>query len=210
MTKIIYVDGSDGVGKGTIIDILKNKLQENGYSVLSLSAIGTDILGSGIRSKLKSESTIIDTDFQSLAMATANVDLTTTLKTLVRNSSFDYVLIDRWWASYWAYQIHHNRYIMSETIFRQLMAQSKILIPHKYLYIQVPIEENIKRINLREDNNQFDNTNVDYRQSINKGFTEFNNEVFPLISSDGIVVYNNILPIKDLDSDLNNLIDLIL
>lgn len=97
--KWITVDGLDGAGKGTVIDLFKSSLESTGKEVKVFKVIGTGIAGEGLRAAIMTSK---------LSRATAAMSLATCFTDTYHNvmqsiNDYDLIIVDRYIASFFAY-----------------------------------------------------------------------------------------------------------
>ena len=99
--KIFSFEGIEGVGKSTQINLLKNYLEENGYSTEIVREPGSTVTGESIRSILLDSKENLSSETELLLMFAARAQL---ISEKVSNSNSDVVLFDRFYDASVAYQ----------------------------------------------------------------------------------------------------------
>lgn len=168
MTTLFSFEGIDGVGKTTVIEAVKQKLDEQGYRVIILREPGSTQLGEKIRDILKSNTPRRGYSEMLLFQASRSEMIETYLKDNTQN---DIVLIDRYIDSTVAYQGYgegHNLEfinIVNDYVTRDYQ-------PVKTFYITVPqhISEERRQVDGREVDKL--DGDVSFRQRVINGYQD--------------------------------------
>lgn len=99
--KIFSFEGIEGVGKSTQINLLKEYLENSGYSTEILREPGSTITGESIRSILLDSKENLSSESELLLMFAARAQL---ISEKVNNSNSDIILFDRFYDASLAYQ----------------------------------------------------------------------------------------------------------
>jgi len=99
--KIFSFEGIEGVGKSTQINLLKEYLENSGYSTEILREPGSTITGESIRSILLDSEENLSSESELLLMFAARAQL---ISEKVNNSNSDIILFDRFYDASLAYQ----------------------------------------------------------------------------------------------------------
>lgn len=148
MSVIISFEGIDGVGKSTVIEQVKTKLQEKDKTVLMLQEPGTTEFGKEIRNLIKTEIPRAELSDVLLFLA-ARADMVE--KVMIQALKiYDYILIDRYIDSTIAYQGYGNGV---DTQLLSYLNRNVInnLMPHKTILLTVDEQEAAHRRKSRGD-----------------------------------------------------------
>ncbi len=99
--RIISFEGIEGVGKSTQIELLKNYIQKNNYTVEVLREPGSTETGEMIREILLNNHNPLANQTELLLMFAARSEL---VKHKINNSNYDFLLLDRFYDASIAYQ----------------------------------------------------------------------------------------------------------
>lgn len=99
--RIISFEGIEGVGKSTQIELLKNYIQKNNYTVEVLREPGSTETGEMIREILLNNHNPLANPTELLLMFAARSEL---VKHKINNSNYDFLLLDRFYDASIAYQ----------------------------------------------------------------------------------------------------------
>ncbi len=167
--KFIAIEGVDGAGKGTQIQLLKNYLQDNNLldNFLFLKEPGGTIQGEDIRK------TILKYDLDSI---TEVLLFYSSRNELIKNKIIPAlkegknIVCDRYELSTFAYQIYGRQQKQNKKLIEFL--QDKIsLIPDKYYFFDLDVEISKQRANKRDENNtRFDNEGVTFFNRVREGY----------------------------------------
>ena len=171
MSAIYSFEGLDGVGKSTLIDLVKFKLETEGKKVVILREPGTTLMGEAIRDLIKSDTPRAPLSEVLLFLASRADMVETTLNTAMKH--FDYVLIDRYIDSTIAYQGYGNGIDVN---FLQHVNNAIIGskgTPKRTYYITTPEDIVFKRLAERDDQVK-DKAEVDleFRQRVQDGYRQ--------------------------------------
>lgn len=139
----IVFEGLDGCGKTTQIELLENKLKEDGYkNIKTFREPGSTDLSEKIREILLNSNT---TDIQKLFLflASRNAIVEQKIKPAIENN--DIVLCDRYTPSTLAYQGYGKNVADSGLIHKMNNLACENINPDFVIFIDVPVEECIKR-----------------------------------------------------------------
>lgn len=152
----LIIEGLDGSGKSTAIEILRQELEAQGKTVVVTQGIGTGKIGSYLREEII-ENCNLTKEMEVLAFPLALLDCLREIKDYL---DLDYTVItDRFIASYWAYA--KNSYF-TDQIYNYLIDQVYAVfttyeINKHTIYINSTIETCMQRIAGRGDKKYFDN-----------------------------------------------------
>ena len=99
--KILSFEGIEGVGKSTQINLLKDFLEKNKYTVEVLREPGSTLTGENIRNILLDKGSDISDKTELLLMFAARSEL---ISKKINSLSCDYLLLDRFFDASLAYQ----------------------------------------------------------------------------------------------------------
>lgn len=171
----IAMDGPDGTGKTTQINLLKEALEAKGHKVLLTKSSGGTPIGQALREvSLSNVDRPAETDlYISLAMGVA---LTNQLESA--RKKYDYIIIDRSPLSIIAYQ-NYGAQLKNQQL--GLDACKKLLQDwhiDTLFVLQISDTELAKRNEIRKQTNSTETTNYfetqpeDYKQRVKTGYTE--------------------------------------
>lgn len=154
MGKWIIVEGLDGSGKSTAIEILKHYYEKYGKNVAVVRAIGSGELGIMLR-KLLIEEEYTNSDINTLAFPVAIMDaIGEVFEALYTH---DVVIMDRYLGSYFAYENEDNDNLVQFIIQHIVNYQNSLIGEDEKplnIFIDAPIDQCISRIESR-GNKQF-------------------------------------------------------
>lgn len=161
MSKIIVLDGCDGVGKTAAIAAIKEYLEGLGKTVFVTRAIGSDTFGNEVRKELFKDNN--DQLGLNLLAAVCNWELY--CKTIPSRNE-DFIIIDRWISTYYSYQ-HFlpvkfgtiNYHGLTREVFNHIYKNSPT--PDIFFYMYTDEETARKRLSGRMDLNHLDNLNFE-------------------------------------------------
>lgn len=177
---ILAVDGIDGSGKTTLLDNLERFINDRmpGKSVLRLKTLGSGPMGELIRDRVLNTEKY-DPEHDCLYMSMAIVELFQYHLPKIRDN-YDYILIDRYIGSYYAYQVNLNSELdmnlFARDIYRKYLRGSAILNwpLDFYIYLKVSPDVAVNRLIEREGSklkDRFDGIND--KISLLNGFNEY-------------------------------------
>lgn len=164
----IAIDGVDGSGKSTQVQLLTQHLESAGFSVYTTRAVGGTPIGENLRSIMLSDTPrSVETDFY-IARA-MYAELTHYLNT--HRSAGNVIIIDRSPMSFWAYQVHGDglpREVARPAI-EDILREWQI---DYLLMLDVPPDKTISRRNQRSVHDHFENMDSGYHQKVYTGYRE--------------------------------------
>lgn len=152
MHRWIIIEGLDGSGKSTAIEILKQFYENNGKRVVITRGIGSGDIGKFLRAKIvEDEST--DTDMNTVAFPLALMDCVNCVASYLY--TYDVVITDRFLGSYYAYEKKSNQVLTNELI-KYVRKYVSDLVPQipTHVFVDTDIRTCITRIN-RRGNKEF-------------------------------------------------------
>jgi dTMP kinase len=166
----IVFEGGEGAGKGTQIDLLKDKLPDN--AIFTKEPGGTEV-AEKIRSILLSPDNEIATRTELALFCAARGDHVQKIIAPALESN-RIVVSDRFDLSTVAYQIYgrkqkqHKEYLYN---FSEYMVGN--VRPDLYIYLDVPVEVGLKRVGGRDkENSRLDQETLDFHQRVRKSYHE--------------------------------------
>ncbi len=176
--KVIAIEGVDGSGKSTQIELLKKALSEDKF--IFLKEPGSTDVGLGLRKIILENNLDLKTEIMLFYSARNELILKEILPALKSGVN---IIIDRFELSTLAYQIYGNK---REDLREFLNFLSKNIVPEKlidkYYFFDLSPEEAKKRINLRnEKENRFDEQDYEFfnlvREGYKKEIKKFNHKI---------------------------------
>lgn len=172
--KFIVLEGGEGAGKSSLIKALKEKL---GDSVLLTREPGGSSYAEAIRETALKHPLSKDAVAETMIclMFAARFDHVEKLikPTLAKGQN---VISDRFDASSYAYQIHAQKGKHLEKLFWNLRSHISRK-PDLYIYLDVDVEEGLRRARSRNskntEGNHFDDREVDFHKLLRKGYKIF-------------------------------------
>jgi dTMP kinase len=170
----IVFEGGEGAGKGTQIDLLKDKLPDN--AIFTKEPGGTEV-AEQIRSILLSPDNEIATRAELALFCAARGDLVQKVIDPALGAG-KIVVSDRFDLSTVAYQIYgrkqeqHKEYLYN---FSEYMTGNAR--PDLYIYLDVPVEVGLKRVGGRDkESSRLDQETLDFHQRVREGYHELVDE----------------------------------
>jgi len=179
---ILAVDGIDGSGKTTLLDNLEKLISDRmpGKRVLRLKALGSGPMGELIRNRvLNTEG--YNPEHDNLYMAMAIIELFQYHIPKIKDD-YDYILIDRYIGSYYAYQVNKEedvvsrKNIMADRIFHNYLSNAGITDwpLDLYVYLKVSPDVSVNRLLEREGSDNQDRfDNIGDKMTLLDGFKEY-------------------------------------
>ena len=146
--KLIVLEGIDGSGTSTQIDLLNQVLSSQGFSVIISGEPTKSVIGQEIRKILAAKEPSSQREFAQLALLFAADRMRHVNEVIIPSlDKYDFVLLDRYVMSSLVYQ---GLYQPIEWI-KQI--NSYALLPDLTIVLDVSIEEAVKRLSLRQTPN---------------------------------------------------------
>jgi dTMP kinase len=173
-SKFIVVDGPDGSGKTTIIKHMVDIIKTNSPDVKIVTGRG---LGSGkaaesIRSTLLNSEITKSNNYEIYGAIMCLLDCYETF-VLPNLNNNNIVILDRYLPSYYAYQVKARKSTHALVMLKDIFNVPFTLHPDLYINCSCSVENSIKRMNGRADNNYLDEENISFKNNILKGYEEF-------------------------------------
>ncbi|NHM33469.1 dTMP kinase [Neobacillus terrae] len=167
----ITIEGPEGAGKSTVIVMLAQRLEEEGYPVLLTREPGGIEIAEQIRKViLNPDNTAMDPRTEALLYAAARRQhLTEKVKPALEKGSI--VLCDRFVDSSLAYQ-GYARGLGMEEVFTINQFAIENMMPDTTLYFDIDPEEGLKRINSHKGReiNRLDLEALDFHKKVREGY----------------------------------------
>lgn len=165
--RFITVEGPDGAGKSTQMLYLVEALKKRGYTVVQTREPGGTALAERIRSMVLETQMRPITEL--LLFAAARSDhVDEVIKPAIERG--EVVVCDRFTDSTYAYQGSGRNLIGEVMTLEQLVLGD--FKPNYTLFFDVTLEESLKRVSYRKDNNLFDNEEQKFKKAVYIGFLQ--------------------------------------
>ena len=171
----IVVDGPDGCGKTTLINNLARHLQTDlNQEVVVMKALGQGRIGMECRTRHLANQT--GPGFESLMMPMSIMEAyyDHVLPALAEGKS---VLMDRWVASFFAYQVNGREDLYSKEIYETLFDRLRTpMVRQPNIYFMGWVDKDVAntRLNARaEHSNYLDKETSDFKDRVSQGFQQF-------------------------------------
>lgn len=190
----VSVDGLDGSGKTHSIQFIKDRLEERGYKVILLRAMGSGKMGEVVREELIHGR--IKKNAEALFAIAAHLDhYNEASKHLKKKNTV--VISDRSLASFYAYQYTANAAIASDIIIKHLVKDFLFTNkPTHSILIDVKPEIAKARTNSRPNQNSIDKKDIEFYKKVAEGYRIY-------FSANAIYQYNHNAT-KDISIITNN------
>ena len=169
----ISVEGHDGSGKTTQINVLQSYLAEALNTLGLKSGVVTTRDPGGTEFSEEIRKILLNSDMCSwselLLFAAARKQLETEV-ILPRIETGHIVISDRWFDSTYAYQAY-GRELMSEV--EEIMHVVKPIVPDFTFFLSLPLIDSMDRITLRNETaDRFDHADLEFKTKVHNGFIE--------------------------------------
>lgn len=138
--KIISFEGIEGVGKTTHINLLKEYLENKGFTVQVLREPGSTNTGEKIRDILLNSDDDISNETELLLMFAARSEL---ICKKINNTSCDFLLLDRFFDASIAYQGYGRK--LSIEFIKSLISFIDCPIPDKSILLDISVNDGFTR-----------------------------------------------------------------
>lgn len=202
----IVVDGPDGCGKTTIVDLIKDHLTNKcDRKVVTMKALGQGKIGAACRTRHLTDQTGPGYESLMMPMSIMEAYYDHVLPALQDRTT---VVMDRWVASFYAYQVKGRQDFYSHEIYKTLFDPDRTPMmrkPDMYFIGNVDSEIANKRLLARiGDNNYLDDADSDFKSKVADGFKEFKEH------NPGVIALDCNYPIKMINLRVTTYIDLYL
>ena len=167
--KIFSFEGIEGVGKSTQINLLKNYLEENGYSTEILREPGSTVTGESIRSILLDSKENLSSETELLLMFAARAQL---ISEKVSNSNSDVVLFDRFYDASVAYQGFGRN--LSIDFINNLIEFSNCPEPNLTFLLDISVKDGFGR-KVNDIKDRIESSGNEFFEKVRNGYLEIAN-----------------------------------
>ena len=163
---IISFEGIEGVGKSTQINLLKEFLVKNNFTVEVLREPGSTSAGESIRNILLNKDSDISNKTELLLMFAARSEL---INKKIQTSSCDYLLLDRFFDASIAYQGYGRNLPIAFT--EDLIKFTDCPIPKLSILIDISVEEGFAR-KINDTKDRIESSSMDFFNNVRNGYLE--------------------------------------
>ncbi len=167
--KIFSFEGIEGVGKSTQINLLKNYLEENGYSTEIVREPGSTVTGESIRSILLDSKENLSSETELLLMFAARAQL---ISEKVSNSNSDVVLFDRFYDASVAYQGFGRN--LSIDFINNLIEFSNCPEPNLTFLLDISVKDGFGR-KVNDIKDRIESSGNEFFEKVRNGYLEIAN-----------------------------------
>ena len=185
--KILSFEGIEGVGKSTQINLLKNFLEKNKYTVEVLREPGSTLTGENIRNILLDKGSDISDKTELLLMFAARSEL---ISKKINSLSCDYLLLDRFFDASLAYQGYGRNLPLS--LIKDLISFTDCPMPELTILIDISVEEAFAR-KINDQKDRIESSGIEFFNNVRNGYLEIaKNSVNRFLVIDGTLSINEI------------------
>ena len=185
--KILSFEGIEGVGKSTQINLLKDFLEKNKYTVEVLRAPGSTLPGENIRNRLVDKGSDISDKTELLIMFAARSEL---ISKKINSLSCDYLLLDRFFDASLAYQGYGRNLPLS--LIKDLISFTDCPMPELTILIDISVEEAFAR-KINDQKDRIESSGIEFFNNVRNGYLEIaKNNVNRFLVIDGTLRINEI------------------
>jgi dTMP kinase len=163
---IISFEGIEGVGKSTQINLLKEFLVKNNFTVEVLREPGSTSAGESIRNILLNKDSDISNKTELLLMFAARSEL---INKKIQTSSCDYLLLDRFFDASIAYQGYGRN--LPIAFIDDLIKFTDCPIPKLSILIDISVEEGFAR-KINDTKDRIESSSMDFFNNVRNGYLE--------------------------------------
>jgi len=163
---IISFEGIEGVGKSTQINLLKEFLIKNNFTVEVLREPGSTSTGESIRNILLNKDSDISNKTELLLMFAARSEL---ISKKIQTSSCDYLLLDRFFDASIAYQGYGRN--LPITFIEDLIKFTDCPIPKLSILIDISVEEGFAR-KVNDTKDRIESSSLNFFNNVRNGYLE--------------------------------------
>ena len=167
--KIFSFEGIEGVGKSTQINLLKNYVEENGYSTEIVREPGSTVTGESIRSILLDSKENLSSETELLLMFAARAQL---ISEKVSNSNSDVVLFDRFYDASVAYQGFGRN--LSIDFINNLIEFSNCPEPNLTFLLDISVKDGFGR-KVNDIKDRIESSGNEFFEKVRNGYLEIAN-----------------------------------
>ena len=185
--KILSFEGIEGVGKSTQINLLKDFLEKNKYTVEVLREPGSTLTGENIRNILLDKGSDISDKTELLLMFAARSEL---ISKKINSLSSDYLLLDRFFDASLAYQGYGRNLPLS--LIKDLISFTDCPVPELTILIDISVEEAFAR-KINDQKDRIESSGIEFFNNVRNGYLEIaKNNVNRFLVIDGTLSINEI------------------
>ena len=185
--KILSFEGIEGVGKSTQINLLKDFLEKNKYTVEVLREPGSTLTGENIRNILLDKGSDISDKTELLLMFAARSEL---ISKKINSLSCDYLLLDRFFDASLAYQGYGRNLPLS--LIKDLISFTDCPMPELTILIDISVEEAFAR-KINDQKDRIESSGIKFFNDVRNGYLEIaKNNVNRFLVIDGTLSINEI------------------
>ena len=185
--KILSFEGIEGVGKSTQINLLKDFLEKNKYTVEILREPGSTLTGENIRNILLDKDSDISDKTELLLMFAARSEL---ISKKINSLSCDYLLLDRFFDASLAYQGYGRNLPLS--LIKDLISFTDCPMPELTILIDISVEEAFAR-KINDQKDRIESSGIEFFNNVRNGYLEIaKNNVNRFLVIDGTLSINEI------------------
>lgn len=163
---IISFEGIEGVGKSTQINLLKEFLVKNNFTVEVLREPGSTSAGESIRNILLNKDSDISNKTELLLMFAARSEL---INKKIQTSSCDYLLLDRFFDASIAYQGYGRN--LPIAFIDDLIKFTDCPIPKLSILIDISVKEGFAR-KINDTKDRIESSSMDFFNNVRNGYLE--------------------------------------
>ena len=164
--KIFSFEGIEGVGKSTQINLLKEYLENSGYSTEILREPGSTITGESIRSILLDSKENLSSESELLLMFAARAQL---ISEKVNNSNSDIILFDRFYDASLAYQGFGRN--LSIDFIQSLIGFINCPEPRLTFLLDISVQDGFER-KVNDVKDRIESAGNEFFQKVREGYLE--------------------------------------
>ena len=185
--KILSFEGIEGVGKSTQINLLKDFLEKNKYTVEVLREPGSTLTGENIRNILLDKGSDISDKTELLLIFAARSEL---ISKKINSLSCDYLLLDRFFDASLAYQGYGRNLPLS--LIKDLISFTDCPMPELTILIDISVEEAFAR-KVNDQKDRIESSGIEFFNNVRNGYLEIaKNNVNRFLVIDGTLSINEI------------------
>ena len=185
--KILSFEGIEGVGKSTQINLLKDFLEKNKYTVEVLREPGSTLTGEYIRNILLDKGSDISDKTELLLMFAARSEL---ISKKINSLSSDYLLLDRFFDASLAYQGYGRNLPLS--LIKDLISFTDCPVPELTILIDISVEEAFAR-KINDQKDRIESSGIEFFNNVRNGYLEIaKNNINRFLVIDGTLSINEI------------------
>ena len=164
--KIFSFEGIEGVGKSTQINLLKEYLENSGYSTEILREPGSTITGESIRSILLDSKENLSSESELLLMFAARAQL---ISEKVNSSNSDIILFDRFYDASIAYQGYGRG--LSLDLITNLISFINCPVPEITFLLDIRVEDGFSR-KVNDVKDRIESSGLEFFNNVREGYLE--------------------------------------